>query len=828
MVGWLTVATPALAGQAARLDEHNWDLVPGGKEVDAIYGDYLLKNDKVVAVIGDTVPGRHANLTTKEVQGALLDFALLETNNDQLTAFAPHAFAGTGPAATKAQIVTGEGPEVRLRVIRPAGKKEPIELTTDYVLRDGDQHITVTTTRKNTSDKTVKVRTTDRMKCESPFVHVDAGRHELAYYYNRWFLAAYGIVRPGADVQVLETTVQRGAGLIGYPGVAENPEDGMADLAPGAELSLTRCIIAGRDTAEVQRVAAGILKLARRTANVKVVGPDNQPVGGVNLTVSERGHVVSEAVSDSAGNAAFALPPESYELTAEQLGRVTAKASLDLFHNESASATMMVGPRSAVNIAVSDGGDGSPACKAQFIGINGTPEPMLGPKERANGCRNIYYSAKGEFSVPLPPGDYYVILSRGPECDAAYRTIKLNEGESVSVAAPLRRVVKSDGWISTDFHNHSTESGDNATETESRLISLVAEGVEFAASTEHQRIQTYRERMAKLGIEKVLATSDGMELTGTPLPLDHQNAFPLIRVPRTQDNGGPKISSDPLKQIKRLRAHDSNSDKLVQQNHPDIGWLVYDKNGDGQPDAGFGSLDVADVVEVHGGEPLAGKGVITIGKARENNVFFNWLQLLNQGRRIPGVFNTDAHYCFHDAGSGTLRNYVKSPTDDPAQVKEMDVVREARAGHIVMTNGPFMEVGINDALPGDVVTLSAGQQATLRIKVQCPNWLDVDRVQVLLNGRMEPAMNFTRANHPERFGSGVVKFEAVVPVPLEADTHIIVVASGEHSSTGPVMGLGDRPIVASNPIYVDVDGNGFTANKDTLDEPLPTKLQPVK
>ena len=41
---------------------------------------------------------------------------------------------------------------------------------------------------------------------------------------------------------------------------------------------------------------------------------------------------------------------------------------------------------------------------------------------------------------------------------------------------------------------------------------------------------------------------------------------------------------------------------------------------------------------------------------------------------------------------------------------------------------------------------------------------------------------------------------------------------------GPVMGdehYSDVPIAVSNPIFVDVDGQGFKANGDTLGTPLP-------
>ena len=53
---------------------------------------------------------------------------------------------------------------------------------------------------------------------------------------------------------------------------------------------------------------------------------------------------------------------------------------------------------------------------------------------------------------------------------------------------------------------------------------------------------------------------------------------------------------------------------------------------------------------------------------------------------------------------------------------------------------------------------------------------------------------------------------------------MIVVAIGEKSTLGPVMGAESEPPVAiSNPIFVDADGGGFAPNKDTLGAPLPVK-----
>jgi hypothetical protein len=75
-----------------------------------------------------------------------------------------------------------------------------------------------------------------------------------------------------------------------------------------------------------------------------------------------------------------------------------------------------------------------------------------------------------------------------------------------------------------------------------------------------------------------------------------------------------------------------------------------------------------------------------------------------------------------------------------------------------------------------------------------------------------------------------VKFDESITVRRDADAHFIVVAIGEGLELGPVCGpqQGKTPPTAvSNPIFVDVDGNGFQPNKDDLGCPLPEQTAPV-
>jgi hypothetical protein len=115
--------------------------------------------------------------------------------------------------------------------------------------------------------------------------------------------------------------------------------------------------------------------------------------------------------------------------------------------------------------------------------------------------------------------------------------------------------------------------------------------------------------------------------------------------------------------------------------------------------------------------------------------------------------------------------------------------------------------------------------------VQCANWFDVNRVVLYVNGRPHDLYDYRRKTHPNLFKDGAVKFETEFELTLERDAHLIAVTQGEGLKLGPVMGpsWGDHPPTAvSNPIYVDIDNDGFEPNKDTLGYPLPVKHVPKK
>jgi hypothetical protein len=313
-------------------------------------------------------------------------------------------------------------------------------------------------------------------------------------------------------------------------------------------------------------------------------------------------------------------------------------------------------------------------------------------------------------------------------------------------------------------------------------------------------------------------------------------------VPNVQDRGAPVWNKDPRLNAITLREWQKpNPDRWIQINHPDLVENFIDRDGDGRADGGYLHLGrLIDAVETNnGGDDILAGAPFEIARNATTRLEevryireFIWLQLLNRGHRFWGMAVADAH-SVHGNGVGGWRTYVRSSTDAPAKIDWKEMSRRSKAGQMVLSNGPYLEVQTADgAGPGD--SIRANGSVDLKVRVQCTSWLDIDRVQVLVNGRQRKDVNFTRRSHPDLFGGrdSVVKFDQTINVPLGEDAHLIAVAFGE---TGDLsIGYGSsyqaklHPCAYNNPIFIDVDGNGFTPNGDTLGFDLPVKKLTVE
>jgi hypothetical protein len=844
----IVTVTPALL-------EAPGNAFPAGKEADWIFGDHILRNDLIIAVIGDTLPTRNANMTVRNVGGAIIDLTTAGHPNDQLGCYWPgngqlqYAFAGASAAGgAEVAAVDGRAPapltlsgrSVSFRIVAAEGP-QTAHVETTYSLNDGEDFVLVTTRYLNPHAAAITIDPIDRVRADRTFSIGGDGPTNVVWWDDEWFGQAYGISPVGSTFHADTLSPTRGSGdplryLIG--GVSP------VELAPGASVDVVRRLFPANALVALRAAAAtraGVTLAPTTISAVDAAGP----VVGANVTFFDGENKHGAGRTDDDGRLVTSLPAPTAEwrVTLSTVGRGTVDEKGLVWGADGIDVTSRLPQPGTVVATISDVDGGPIPCKVEFRrrppvgGGAREADPDFGPDTADTAVKNLRYSHDGRFVQEIPPGSYDVVISHGPEHDAVMTTLDVVEGENAALVATLRRTVDTRGWVSSDFHSHATPSGDNTTSQLGRVQNLLCEQIEFAPCTEHNRVSSYVPLLEQLGVRHRMATCSGIELTGSLLPINHQNAFPIVEKPFTQDGGGPVHDNDsPLAQIERLALWDDGAEKVVQMNHPHLVQVLGDRDTDGMADGGFeGMLGFVDCVEVHPPHEIFLAPPQTIDPRKPTSPIFVWLQMLNLGYRVPGVVNTDAHFAFH--GSGFLRNYLASPTDDPAAIEISDMVHAAERGRMVMTNGPFLEArlaasdGETSAVfgPGDDVSDRDGA-VEIAVRVQCPNWFDIDRVQVFVNGRADPQLNFTRREHAALFSRDVVRFAHTIPVRLERDAHLIVAAIGEDSTLGVVVGpehAADKPVAVANPIFVDVGVDGFTPSGDLLGLPIPHQSEPT-
>ncbi len=788
--------------------------LPGGKEADGIRGDFVLRNDKVEAVISHNSSRRRANMSTFYgddgiTPGLLYDLTLRGENNDQLVVYGP---AGHGPVSYVRTVAAKEAGSAAVETVITAAKNGGLFKRHEYRVRDGSQGVFITTVLRNESDKPVKASLKEDLARFESQGDIEGG--------IRW-MDAINPAHKGAYARA----------VLSLAGAEK--ADGDVEIAPGKEVVISRFFAVGRSPAEAigEALAAKGAQLA--TVRGALKNADGSPIATASVLVPHGKNTV-KACPDEKGTFAFKAAPGPLELKIEDIGRETATIQLAVpAEGDVTAPTVTMKPASRIRFDISDAEGRSMPCKAHFEPLNpDAPKLDLGPKHRAHGCVDQYHSEKGQFTVQLPPGRYRVMVVRGIEHDHIEKEVDLQPGQEFVLKGKLARIINTKGWISMDPHNHSTPSGDNVCDTDGRLINLAAEHIEFAPTTEHNRFYDWKPQIEKLGLAPFLSTIPGVELTGRRA---HFNSFPFTPDPMLQDGGAPEWNDDPrINALTLRRWQNEDPARWIQINHPDLPNLFVDRDSDGIADGGFigigGMIDGYET-ENGGGTDILHGAPFKVSRApgalaaKASTVReFIWLQLLNQGHRIAAISCADAHAVYGN-GVGCWRNYLPSSTDDPARLAWDELSPRMRNANMVLTTQPYLEVTTADGhIAGEDVCGSGG--IDLKVRVQCNTWASIDRVQVLVNGRQEPKLNFTKQSHPKMFRDGVVKFDETIHVPLQRDAHLIVVAASEAETLKTGYGTSDwgkmRPMAYNNPIYVDIDGHGFQPNGDTLGFDLPT------
>jgi hypothetical protein len=366
--------------------------------------------------------------------------------------------------------------------------------------------------------------------------------------------------------------------------------------------------------------------------------------------------------------------------------------------------------------------------------------------------------------------------------------------------------------ISLDPHLHTLES-DGAVDVEERVRSIVAEGVDVAIATDHNFPIDYRPTLQKLGLDDELIVLVGTEVT-VPERLDY-NTYPMAVRPEEHNHGAiDSLSTDLSALFQASRARDPGV--VLQINHPRFwqfdyfNWHSLDPESAAFAREGF---DLSfDVLEVVNGADYDRPD----NRATRND----WFNLLRRGYFFPLVGSSDSHEIDRDE-PGYSRTYVYRGDSRGTSLKIAELMQRVREGRSFASNGPILDLTVSDRYrPGDTLTATDGT-LSVGIDVWTAPWIEASAIQLYVNGKPQnaPARSIPHATARH--------LRADVELRLERDAFLVAEVRGakdlsplvQHRSSTGEGDAGVLPYALTNPIFVDVDGNG------KFDAPLPHRIE---
>ncbi|MBK7947897.1 MAG: CehA/McbA family metallohydrolase [Deltaproteobacteria bacterium] len=634
----------------------------------------------------------------------------------------------------------------------------------------------------------------------------------------------------------------------GRPGLAQLAQLPFMDLEDGAELAVDYRIWVG-ERADVASVTDRLFASETRAA-----GRVDDPSARVHVTLAS-GAPISEVAPDPSGAYALRLPPGRYVARARAAAGREAQVEFEV---PAVSETGAPGPETTAAPSAASGPPAAVAIPPLALGTPGEialPEGFTGRlvllNEDGSGPVRFHESllgfAVGEESIPsgveadflnvapragasaqvpptptttagpvrvaVPAGRYRVLAVRGPEYASAETKLEIRAGAvSPLELAPLTRVAPTPGWIAADLHVHTGQSFDSSLPESRQIEAFAASGAEVLVSTEHDRIFDPRPAIAARGLERELVGVTGSEMTSayeggdSPFTSGHLNAFPLEAEPDAFRRGAIRLEGRRLRDaLAELRARPAPP--FVQINHPrpspayaaeDTFFASLGVAGEPyDPTRSFSEWPNSVLVEKsprHGGRDLDVEAVELLnGESLERYrvIRADWLSFLLQGERLVATANSDSHRLGHVVG--LPRTYVRMENDRVEAFDEAAFMRALRAGRAYGSTGPLIDLRLGEAEIGE---LHAGSKGVLELRVHGAEWVPIAEWRAYVDGALVHRAPIARGE------------SASLPLVFAKDAFVTVEVEGPAEGLYRDVLPGFVPFAFSNPIFVDVDGNG--------------------
>jgi hypothetical protein len=242
------------------------------------------------------------------------------------------------------------------------------------------------------------------------------------------------------------------------------------------------------------------------------------------------------------------------------------------------------------------------------------------------------------------------------------------------------------------------------------------------------------------------------------------------------------------------------------------------------------------------GQVVVGKD----GRPLYPGVVETWMTMLDRGHKATGMGTSDSHHLLGDEpGYARTLLFVGHGKDVPGGFSRQDIVDAIKNHHAIATNAPFIDMHVGTAMIGDTVVKNG--QVDVHITVDSPSWGKANHLIVYASGgqtiadmpitgtHLDTTVSFTPTKDSwvvaEVTGTDNM-FPVLTPTefpPLDATVIINALTQGLNgldlgslpiaNPIKPVRVHTSTPYAITNPIWIDVDGNGWTPPQP----PLPMK-----
>ncbi len=771
-----------------------------GRDAVGRPGDIRIENDRIAAVIGGA---DHA--IWGPYGGGVLDLTVAG-GEDYFEEQFPIAGFLRGVRVETIEVVSDgsdgealiriqgrDGPVPLIAAVVPVPPAD-IEVTVEYVLRADSDCLEIRTSVTNDSDAHISVPMGDGL------VFSESGRtfgegagfdtagllsQEVGYLGADLSTVSY-LLAPQAGTRMSVALLEQELSVVLYDSL---------ELAPGQSGTVTRCLYAaaGRSANALDRYREG-----RGVPLVDVQGTVLLETSGYDLPqlameVRREGEFFGAAGPDAAGALVLRLPAGSYTGSLSGPGVEPFEVSWSVAA-DAVNEPLEIDPPDPVRIDVA------------VVDPDGAPVParimaQLGADAGFGAPRVAHVpDIQGQATLFLPAGAYTVQGSHGPEWSYCRKSVEVTEGETAAVTCPIEREVDVTGWVQADFHMHSEYSIDSRLLREKRVAALLAEGLSFWVSTEHDVFTDFTPVVEAMGVQDLILPSIGNEVSPvgrhfnglgcSPAPEQMYKYFAVPWVGFTDD--GEVTGFLPAPTVWKSM-HEDFGCRVVQINHPRDGQGYFDfvhyDPAVGPSSAKAGELDLTfDAIEVWNSNDdwhhLA------------NLTLVDWYSFLNRGHRKIVTGDSDSHDISQWVGQP--RNLV--PVD--GALTEEGFYDSLLASRSQVTAAPFIEFQLDgQGLGATVVPATPGAPVSMQIRVSAASWVPLTTVQLVGNGEVVQEWDVAAATE-------VVRFDDTLEVTPEKDTWYHVRAFDPNGNLAPVY-PGRLSAAFTNPIWVDLAGDGF-------------------